>query len=120
MATETKVTVIRVAEATAWVRLSADEENGSSLPLSDGGFAFEHGVEERIHSVDYSRVPNMKPREVPLGPGSSERMHIALCAMRVVFISEPVDPEVAAAQGTVVEVDQGLLDAQDKIIIPGR
>lgn len=119
---ERLTTLIRIAEASAWMVLGSDP-NGSGLPMAEGGFAFEHEADEEIQSIDYSIVPNVKSREIPLGPGKdAPRVNVGLGVMRVTFVSKPMSPEEAAQYGTTVDIDvKEMADrqkARDKIALP--
>lgn len=120
MADERKVTVIRVAEAVAWVQI-ADGEPGLNLPTAHGGFSFEHDANERVLSVDYSRIPNQRPREVPAGTAKdAPRIKVAPAAMRVLFVSEPMTPEEAADGEEEIAIDVERVEAAKKIVLPGQ
>jgi hypothetical protein len=115
---EPVVTVIRVAEASSWVEVRKDDQ--TELTMANGGFAFEHAPTEVIHSIDYSRVPNVRPREVPIGPGkNAPRINIALCVMRVLFVDQPQTIEDAGLEEKMVHVDPEQVKAGKKLVLPG-
>lgn len=118
--TKTKVTVIRVAEETAWLELRSDG-NGTQMPLAHGGIAIEHSEDERIHTIDHGRVPNVRPREVPIGIGKDTKtITVGLYAMRVLFISDPMTPEDALDGETEIDIDPSQVDASRRLIVPGN
>lgn len=118
-AVEPVVSIIRVAEASSWVEIRKDDQ--TEMTMAHGGFAFEHAPSEQIHSIDYSRVPNVRPREVKVGlAADSPKITVALCVMRVLFIDAPKSSEEAGLEEQMVHVDPEQVKAGKKLVLPGE